>query len=185
QVAPDAQVTFSEDASAPTAGNDVGIVVVGETPYAEGFGDVGGPLWQDNGVPREPKTMRLNAADRAAVDRVLRLNRRLRGRGRLRPADDRNRPARRDGRAGGGLAARQPGRGRGRRPVRTPAVHRPAVDDLAAHARAGAHQHRRPRLPPAVPLRVRAAYRTQLSAGQRRAPGPTGWAGGRSPTGRS
>jgi beta-glucosidase len=70
QVAPDAEVTFSEDASAPTAGNDVGIVVVGETPYAEGFGDVGGPLWQDNGVPREPKTMRLNAADRAAVDRV-------------------------------------------------------------------------------------------------------------------
>jgi beta-glucosidase len=70
QVAPDAQVTFSEDASAPTAGNDVGVVVVGETPYAEGFGDVGGPLWQDNGVPREPKTMRLNAADRAAVDRV-------------------------------------------------------------------------------------------------------------------
>jgi beta-glucosidase len=70
QVAPDAQVTFSEDASAPTAGHDVGIVVVGETPYAEGFGDVGGPLWQDDGVPREPKTMRLNAADRAAVDRV-------------------------------------------------------------------------------------------------------------------
>jgi beta-glucosidase len=70
QVAPDAEVTFSEDASAPTAGNDVGVVVVGETPYAEGFGDVGGPLWQDNGVPREPKTMRLNAADRAAVDRV-------------------------------------------------------------------------------------------------------------------
>jgi beta-glucosidase len=70
QVAPDAQVTFSEDASTPTAGNDVGIVVVGETSYAEGFGDVGGPLWRDNGVPREPKTMRLNAADRAAVDRV-------------------------------------------------------------------------------------------------------------------
>jgi beta-glucosidase len=70
QVAPGAEVTFSEDASAPTAGHDVGIVVVGETPYAEGFGDVGGPQWQDNGVPREPKTMRLNAADRAAVDRV-------------------------------------------------------------------------------------------------------------------
>ena len=44
--------------------------MVGETPYAEGFGDVGGPLWQDNGVPREPKTMRLSDADRAAVDRV-------------------------------------------------------------------------------------------------------------------
>ena len=70
QVAPGAQVTFSQDASAPTAGNDVGVVVVGETPYAEGFGDVGGPLWQDNGVPREPKTMHLNAADRATVDRV-------------------------------------------------------------------------------------------------------------------
>ena len=70
QVAPDAEVTFSEDASAPTGGSDVGIVVVGETPYAEGFGDVGGPLWQDDGVPREPKTMRLSDADRAAVDRV-------------------------------------------------------------------------------------------------------------------
>ena len=42
----------------------------GRDPYAEGFGDVGGPQWQDDGVPREPKTMRLNAADRAAVDRV-------------------------------------------------------------------------------------------------------------------
>jgi beta-glucosidase len=70
QVAPRAQVTFSEDASAPTAGNDVGVVVVGETPYAEGFGDVGGPLWQDNGVPRPPKDMMLSAADRAAVDKV-------------------------------------------------------------------------------------------------------------------
>ena len=70
QVAPGAQVTFSEDASAPTAGNDVGVVVVGETPYAEGFGDVGGPLWQDNGVPRPPKDMLLSAADRTAVDRV-------------------------------------------------------------------------------------------------------------------
>jgi beta-glucosidase len=70
QVAPGAQVTFSEDASAPTVGNDVGVVVVGETPYAEGFGDVGGPLWQDNGVPRPPKDMRLSAADRTAVDRV-------------------------------------------------------------------------------------------------------------------
>jgi beta-glucosidase len=66
QVAPDAQVTFSEDASAPTAGHDVGIVVVGETPYAEGFGDVGGPQWEG----RPPKDMLLSAADRAAVDRV-------------------------------------------------------------------------------------------------------------------
>jgi beta-glucosidase len=70
QVAPDARITYSEDASAPTAGSDVGIVVVGETPYSEGFGDVGGPLWQDNGVPRPPKDMRLSAADQTAVDRV-------------------------------------------------------------------------------------------------------------------
>ena len=70
QVAPDAQVTYSADASAPTAGSDVGIVVVGETPYSEGFGDVGGPLWQDNGVPRPPKDMLLSAADQTAVDRV-------------------------------------------------------------------------------------------------------------------
>jgi beta-glucosidase len=70
QVAPGAEVTFSEDASAPTAGNDVGVVVVGETPYAEGFGDVGGPQWQDNGVPRPPKDMLPWAADRTAVDRV-------------------------------------------------------------------------------------------------------------------
>ncbi len=43
EVAPKAQITFSADASAPTTGSDVGVVVVGETPYAEGFGDVGGP----------------------------------------------------------------------------------------------------------------------------------------------
>jgi beta-glucosidase len=74
EVAPDADVTFSADASAPTAGADVGVVVVGETPYSEGFGDVGGPLWAydpaDNGVPREPKTLGLKDADRAVIDKV-------------------------------------------------------------------------------------------------------------------
>jgi beta-glucosidase len=60
QVAPNARVTFSRDASAPTAGNDVGIVVVGETPYAEGMGDVG-----VNG-----HTLALSALDRTAIDRV-------------------------------------------------------------------------------------------------------------------
>jgi beta-glucosidase len=54
-----AQVTYSQDASAPTAGYDVGVVVVGETPYAEGVGDVG------NG-----HDLRLSTADQAAVDRV-------------------------------------------------------------------------------------------------------------------
>ncbi|GAB1327382.1 glycoside hydrolase family 3 protein [Streptomyces sennicomposti] len=52
-------VTYSKDASAPTGGYDVGVVVVGETPYAEGVGDVG------NG-----HGMELSAADQAAVDKV-------------------------------------------------------------------------------------------------------------------
>ncbi|MGW2723259.1 glycoside hydrolase family 3 protein [Streptomyces sp. NPDC001492] len=55
----DGDVTYSKDASAPTAGYDVGVVVVGETPYAEGVGDVG------NG-----HDLQLSAADRAAVDKV-------------------------------------------------------------------------------------------------------------------
>ncbi|MFD5626513.1 glycoside hydrolase family 3 N-terminal domain-containing protein [Streptomyces sp. NPDC127072] len=52
-------VTYSKDASASTSGYDVGVVVVGETPYAEGVGDVG------NGNDLE-----LTAADKAAVDKV-------------------------------------------------------------------------------------------------------------------
>jgi beta-glucosidase len=68
------RVTFSEDASDPIGRGDVGIVVVGETPYSEGFGDVGGPRWGydpgDNGVLRPAQTMKLNAADSAAVDKV-------------------------------------------------------------------------------------------------------------------
>jgi beta-glucosidase len=67
-------VTFSEDASAPVKPSQTGIVVVGETPYSEGFGDVGGPLWAydpgDEGKPRPVKDMQFSAADRAAVNRV-------------------------------------------------------------------------------------------------------------------
>ncbi|WP_434599623.1 glycoside hydrolase family 3 N-terminal domain-containing protein [Streptomyces sp. A5-4] len=59
KAAPDAEISYSKDASAPTGGHDVGVVVVGETPYAEGIGDVG------NGNDLE-----LTAADRAAVDKV-------------------------------------------------------------------------------------------------------------------
>jgi len=62
------------DASFPIGRNSVGIVVVGETPYAEGFGDVFGPRWAfdpgDNNVPRPVKDMQLSAADKAAVDKV-------------------------------------------------------------------------------------------------------------------
>ncbi|MEU7700023.1 glycoside hydrolase family 3 N-terminal domain-containing protein [Streptomyces sp. NPDC039028] len=59
KAAPEAGIGWSKDASAPTDGYDVGVVVVGETPYAEGFGDVG------NGHDLE-----LTAADKAAVDKV-------------------------------------------------------------------------------------------------------------------
>jgi beta-glucosidase len=66
--------TYSKDAAAPIGRHDTGIVVVGETPYSEGFGDVGGPRWGfdpgDHGVLRPPQTMQLNDADKAAVDKV-------------------------------------------------------------------------------------------------------------------
>jgi beta-glucosidase len=67
-------VTFSADASAQVPSNADGIVVVGETPYSEGFGDAFGPQWAfdpgDQGVPRPVKDMRLSTADKAAVDKV-------------------------------------------------------------------------------------------------------------------
>ena len=67
-------VTNSEDASAPISPSDTGIVVVGETPYSEGFGDVGGPRWGfdpgENGVLRPVKDMQLSPEDKAAVDKV-------------------------------------------------------------------------------------------------------------------
>ena len=68
------RVTYSQDASDPIGHSDIGVVVVGETPYAEGFGDVGGPQWAydpgDNNVPRPPQTMKLSAGDSTAVDKV-------------------------------------------------------------------------------------------------------------------
>ncbi|MFC7493470.1 MULTISPECIES: glycoside hydrolase family 3 protein [unclassified Nocardioides] len=67
-------VVFSEDASAPVPAGAEGIVVVGETPYAEGFGDVRGPEWAwdaaDGGTPRQQQTMMLSDADRDAVETV-------------------------------------------------------------------------------------------------------------------
>ena len=68
------EVISSPDASAAIPDGATGVVVVGETPYAEGFGDVGGPQWAydpgDNGVPRPQQTMLLNDADKAAIDKV-------------------------------------------------------------------------------------------------------------------
>jgi beta-glucosidase len=67
-------VVFSEDATKPVPRGAAGVVVVGETPYAEGFGDVGGPRWGfdpgDNGVLRPAKTMELTAADKNAIRTV-------------------------------------------------------------------------------------------------------------------
>ena len=68
------EVVSSPDASVAIPEGATGIVVVGETPYAEGFGDVGGPQWAfdpgDDGVPRPRQTMMLNGADKAAIDKV-------------------------------------------------------------------------------------------------------------------
>ena len=56
----DPNVTYSRTASAPTSGYDAGVVIVGETPYAEGVGDIG------NGRA----DLSLSSADRTAIDRV-------------------------------------------------------------------------------------------------------------------
>ena len=71
EVAPRAHVTFSEDASAPMAGADVGIVVVGETPYSEGFGDIGGPeCGFCSPAQLEEKSLSLQPGDQAVIDKV-------------------------------------------------------------------------------------------------------------------
>lgn len=69
-----AKVTYSATAAVPVPHGATGVVVVGETPYSEGFGDVNGPQWAydpgDHNVPRPVKDMQLSAADKAAVDKV-------------------------------------------------------------------------------------------------------------------
>ncbi|MCW2735687.1 glycoside hydrolase family 3 protein [Nocardioides sp.] len=68
------RVTWSADGSAPVPKGASAVVVVGETPYAEGFGDVGGPQWAydpgDNGVPRPAQTMELSPSDQGLVRSV-------------------------------------------------------------------------------------------------------------------
>ena len=71
EVAPQAAVTYSADASAPMTGADVGVVVVGETPYAEGFGDVGGPECGFCSPEQlEEKSLSLLPGDKAVIDDV-------------------------------------------------------------------------------------------------------------------
>lgn len=71
EVAPKAQITYSADGSAPTAGHDTAVVVVGESSYAEGYGDVGGPEcgWCSP-AQQEEKSLSLQAADKAVIDTV-------------------------------------------------------------------------------------------------------------------
>ena len=68
------RVTWSADGSAPVPTGASAVVVVGETPYAEGFGDIGGPQWAydpaDNGVPRPAQTMELSPSDQGLVRSV-------------------------------------------------------------------------------------------------------------------
>ncbi|GAB2986011.1 glycoside hydrolase family 3 N-terminal domain-containing protein [Frigoribacterium salinisoli] len=60
EVAPEADITVSPDASAPMTDGQVGVVVVGERPYAEGQGD----------VPNNGSSLSLTAQDRATIDTV-------------------------------------------------------------------------------------------------------------------
>ncbi|WP_446220054.1 glycoside hydrolase family 3 protein [Micromonospora sp. IBHARD004] len=71
EVAPGATVTYSADASAPTTGSDVGVVVVGESSYSEGYGDIDGPECGWCSQPQqEEKSLALQASDRAVIDKV-------------------------------------------------------------------------------------------------------------------
>jgi beta-glucosidase len=71
EVAPQATVNYSIDASAPMTGADVGVVVVGETPYAEGYGDVGGPeCGFCTPAQLEEKSLSLQPGDKAVIDKV-------------------------------------------------------------------------------------------------------------------
>jgi beta-glucosidase len=71
EVAPEAAITYSADASAPISNAEVGVVVVGETPYAEGYGDIGGPECGWCSEPQhEEKSLSLQPADKAVIDKV-------------------------------------------------------------------------------------------------------------------
>jgi beta-glucosidase len=52
-------------------GAEVGVVVVGETPYAEGYGDVGGPeCGFCTPAQLEEKSLSLQPGDKAVIDKV-------------------------------------------------------------------------------------------------------------------
>ena len=177
-MAPRARVTYSADASAPTAGADVGIVVVGETPYAEGYGDVGGPECGWCTVPQqEEKSLTLQAADRAVVDRVcsaiatcvvLVVSGRPQVLGDQLADIDALVASWLPGSEGAGVADVLFGRR---------AFHRPAAGDLAEDRRRRCRSTWVTRLPAAVPVRLGPAYGLRA----RPAPGPGAGPGGRAP----
>ena len=72
--------------------NAVGVVVVGETPYAEGFGDVGGPQWAydpgDHGRAAAAEDHAARRRGHRGRRQGLRAGREVHGGRGLRPADD-------------------------------------------------------------------------------------------------
>ena len=157
----DSNVTFSQDASAPTSGYNVGVVVVGEHPYAEGEGDVGDSGGTANG---NISSLNLTPADHTAVDTVC---------GAMpcvvlvvsgRPMTITDQLSEIDGLVASWLPG-QRGRGRRRRAVRRRAVPRPAAAVVAELAQPGADQRRRQPVRPAVPVRMGAAH--DVGAGRR------------------
>ena len=135
-----ASVTYSVDGSGAD-GADVGVVVIGETPYAEGVGD--------------RSDLSLGAADVAAVQTIKRAGVPVvvvlvSGRPMILDAILARR--RRDRR---GVAARHRGRRRRRRPLRRLRAHRQALPLLAARDVAGPDQLGRRELRPALPVRLR------------------------------
>ena len=134
----DATITYSADASAPIRrcrrrhrGGRRDAVLRGLRRHRRPA--VGLRPGRD-GVLRPVKDMPLSADRPGGGRQGLRGRRTCIVRGRLRPPTGDHRPARRDGRAGGVLAAGQRGRGRGRRAVRPTRVHRQAVGDVAPDA---------------------------------------------------
>ncbi|MDQ1292922.1 MAG: beta-glucosidase [Actinomycetota bacterium] len=69
-LAPDARIVHSVDGTAPVGEAQVAVVAVGEMPYAEGYGDVGGPAWPWSEHPHPSHTMTLTDEDARTVERV-------------------------------------------------------------------------------------------------------------------
>ena len=140
-------------------GADVGVVVVGETPYAEGYGDVGGPECGFCSPEQlEEKSLSLLPADKAVIDDVCDAIETcvvivVSGRPQVLTDQldkmDALVASWLPGSEGAGVADVLFGKS---------AVHRHVADDVATHRGAGPDQRRRRGLRPAVRVRVGLAY---------------------------